>query len=92
MLRRVRLAVSGKRLALRVEQMEVVDIGRDRDARSDLGAAVAGGARGQQGSIVATYMDVARLTKVFHGVDRSREDHSVTRAFTQVLGSDPQRY
>ena len=92
MLRRVRLAVSGKRLALRVEQMEVVDIGRDRDARSDLGAAVAGGARGQQGSIVATYMDVARLTKVLHGFDRAGEDHGVTRAFPQMFGADPKRY
>ena len=92
MLRRVRLAVSGKRLALRVEEMEVVDVGRDRDARSDLGAAVAGGPGRQQGSIVATYMDVARLTKVFHGLDRSGEDHSVTRAFSKMLGSDPQRY
>ena len=92
MLRRVRLAVSGKRLALSVEQMEVIDVGRDRDARSDLGSAVAGGARGQQGSIVATYMDVARLSKVLHGFDRTGEDHSVTRAFPQMLGSDPKRY
>ncbi len=92
MLRRVRLAVSGKRLALRVEEMEVVDIGRNGDPRSDLGATVAGGARRQNGSIVATYMDVTRLTKMFHGVDRSCEDHSVTRAFSKMLGSDPQRY
>src|SRR4051812_10502503 len=92
MLRRVRLAVSGKRLALRVEQMEVVDVGRDRDARSDFGAAVPGGPGRPQGSIAAASMDVARPTKVLHGFDGAGEDHSVTRAFPQVLGSDPKRY
>ena len=92
MLRRIRLAVSGKRLALGVEEMEVRDVGRDRDPGADLGPAVARRPRREHGAVITPYMDVARLAQVFHGVDGAGEDHGVTRAFTQVLGSDPQRY
>jgi hypothetical protein len=37
-------------------------------------------------------VDVARLSKVLHGLDGSCEDHTVTRAFPQMFGSDPKGY
>ena len=92
MLRRIRLAVSGKRLALSVEEMQVRDVRGDRDPGADLGPAVARGTRGEHGSVITSYVNVARLAQVLHGVDGAGEDHSVTRAFSQMLGSDPQRY
>lgn len=92
MLRRIRLAMSGKRLALSVEEMEVVDVRRDRSLRADLGLAIARRSRRENGSVITTYVDVARLSKVLHGLDGSCEDHTVTRAFPQMFGSDPKGY
>ena len=92
MLRRIRLAMSGKRLALSVEEMEVVDVRRDRSLRADLGLAIARRSRRENGSVITTYVDVARLSKVLHGLDGACEDHTVTRAFPQMFGSDPKGY
>ena len=92
MLRRIRLAVSGKRLALRIEEMEVIDVRRDGDSGADLGPAVAGRTRREHGSVITSYMDVARLAQVLHGFVRVGEDLGVTGAFPQLLGTGLQRY